>query len=249
LETIDVFQDLRLLVVMSAFLQTVSRTVAEQTYDTLKGDVLAGAFAPGSALLTRELLIRYSCGISPLREAIARLFGEGLLIASWHRGVRVPIPTISDLNDIYRVRTLLECEALKLAMEHGDDQWEAQIVAAFHRLERAPLPQPGAARGATVIEWERRHRAFHEALIVAADAPRLKRIIEQLVDQTERYRAMRLTNVDNVQLARDVSAEHRALADAVVARDGVSLELLAAHLERTRAYVASVVSEQALRRP
>lgn len=130
---------------MTALLQTVSRTVAEQTYDRLKGDVLAGVFAPGSALLTRELLLRYGCGISPLREAIARLVGEDLVIASGHRGVRVPLPTIGDLNDIYRVRTLLECEALKLAMERGDDRWEAQIVAAFHRLERAPLPQSGVA--------------------------------------------------------------------------------------------------------
>src|SRR5262245_23403208 len=149
---------------MSPNLQAASRTVAEQTYDTLKGDLLSGAFAPGSALLTRELLARYGCGISPLREAIARLVGEGLLAASGHRGVRVPLPTVGDLNEIYRIRTLLECDALKLAMEHGDDQWEAEIVAACHRLERAPLPAPGSARGPAVIAWEERHRAFHEAL-------------------------------------------------------------------------------------
>src|SRR5262245_53666113 len=134
---------------MATTIQAASRTVAERTYDTLKGDLLAGAFAPGSALLTRELLARYGCGISPLREAIARLVGEGLLVASGHRGVRVPLPSISDLNELYRIRTLLECEALKLAMQRGDDQWEAQIVGACYRLERTPLPKPGAAKGAT----------------------------------------------------------------------------------------------------
>jgi len=226
---------------MTGSFQSASRTVAEQTYDTLKGDLLSGVFAPGSALLTRELLARYGCGISPLREAIARLVGEGMLTASGHRGVRVPLPSVSDLDELYRIRTLLECDALKLAMERGDDQWEGQIVAACHRLERAALPEPAAERSATVIEWEKRHRAFHEALIVAADAPRLLRIIEQLVDQTERYRAIRLTKVDNMQLARDVSAEHRALADAVIARDGQALTLLADHLDRARIFVASVL--------
>jgi GntR family carbon starvation induced transcriptional regulator len=226
---------------MASNFQAASRTVAEQTHDTLKGDLLSGAFAPGSALLTRELLARYGCGISPLREAIARLVGEGLLVASGHRGVRVPLPTVGDLNEIYRIRTLLECDALKLAMAHGDDQWEAEIVAACHRLERAPLPAPGSARGPTVIAWEQRHRAFHEALIAAAGAPRLLRIIAQLNDQTERYRAIRLTKVDRSQLARDVAAEHRALADAVVARDGQALALLADHLDRTRAFVAQVL--------
>ena len=226
---------------MTGNLQAANRTVAEQTHDTLKGDLLAGVFAPGSALLTRELLARYGCGISPLREAISRLVGEGMLIASGHRGVRVPLPSVSDLDELYRIRTLLECDALKLAMERGDDQWEAQIVAACYRLERAALPQAGAARGETVVEWEKRHRAFHATLIEAAAAPRLLRMIGQLVDQTERYRAIRLTKVPNRKLARDVSAEHRALADAVVARDAGALGLLAEHLDRTRAFVALVL--------
>jgi DNA-binding GntR family transcriptional regulator len=66
-------------------------------------------------------------------------------------------------------------------------------------------------------------------------------MIGQLVDQTERYRAIRLTKVDNTKLARDVSAEHRALADAVIARDARALDLLAKHLDRTRAFVALVL--------
>jgi GntR family carbon starvation induced transcriptional regulator len=218
----------------------ISRTLAAQVYDTLKGDLLAGSFAPGAALLTRELLARYGCGISPLREAIARLVGEDLLLATGHRGVRVPLPSVADLNETYRIRTLLECEALTLAIARGDDVWESEIVAACYRLERAPLPG-GAERGSTVIEWETRHRAFHTALIVAADAPRLIRMIDQLVDQTERYRAIRLVRADTTRLVRDVAAEHRALADATIARDASAADLLAQHLERTRAFVAEVL--------
>jgi GntR family carbon starvation induced transcriptional regulator len=220
---------------------TVSRTLAEQVYDTLKGDLLAGAFAPGAALLTRELLARYGCGISPLREAIARLVGENLLVASGHRGVRVPLPSLADLNETYRIRTLLECEALRLAIARGDDLWESEIVAACYRLERAPLPR-GAKRGPAVIEWETRHRAFHTALIAAANAPRLIRMIDQLVDQTERYRAIRLTRAGTARLTRDVAAEHRALADATIARAVSAVDLLAQHLERTRAFVAGLLT-------
>jgi len=226
---------------MAATIQSPSRTLAEQTYETLKGDLLSGVFAPGSALLTRELLARYECGISPLREAIARLVGENLLLASGHRGVRVPLPSVTDLNELYRIRTLLECEALTLAIEHGDDTWEAQIVAACYRLERAPLPKARGERGSTVIEWETRHRAFHSALIAAAGAPRLLKMIDQLVDQTERYRAIRLVRADTARLVRDVAAEHRALADATAARQASAVNLLSQHLERTRAFVASLL--------
>jgi GntR family carbon starvation induced transcriptional regulator len=229
---------------MAATLQ-ISRTLAEQTYAALKGDLLAGVFAPGSALLTRKLLARYGCGISPLREATARLVGENLLVASGHRGVRVPLPSVSDLNETYRIRTLLECEALRRAIEHGDDVWESQIVAACYRLARAPLPSSATERGSTVIEWETRHRAFHTALIAAADAPRLIRMIDQLVDQTERYRAIRLVQADAARVLRDVVAEHRALADATIARDASAAGLLAEHLERTRAFVAGVLQDKA----
>ena len=157
--------------------------------------------------------------------------------------MRVPLPSVGDLDELYRIRTLLECDALKLAMEHGDDQWEAQIVA---RLPSAGARAAAAARGAgdaarRVIEWEARHRAFHAALIAAAPAPRLLRMVEQMVDQTERYRAHPARARSTEQLVRDVSAEHRALADAVVARDARALELLAEHLERTRAFVALVL--------
>src|SRR6185295_13404368 len=226
---------------MVATIPAIGRTLAEQTYEALKGDLLSGAFAPGSALLTRELLARYECGISPLREAIARLVGESLLVATGHRGVRVPLPSVADLNELYRIRTLLECEALKLAIEHGDDTWESQIVAACYRLERAPLPKARGERGATVIEWETRHRTFHNALIAAAGAPRLLKMIDQLVDQTERYRAIRLVRADTARLTRDVAAEHRALGDATIARDQAAVTLLGAHLERTRKFVAGVL--------
>jgi GntR family carbon starvation induced transcriptional regulator len=218
-----------------------TRTLAEQTYETLKGDLLAGEFAPGAALLTRELLARYGCGISPLREAVARLVGEGMLVATGHRGVRIPIPSAGDLDELYRIRTLLECEALRLAIAHGDDHWESQIIAACYRLERAPLPKPRGERGPAVIAWETRHRDFHTALIAAAPAPRLLRMIDQLVDQTERYRAIRLVQADTVRLTRDVSAEHRALADATAARDPNAAALLAEHLERTRTFVAGAL--------
>jgi len=67
-------------------------------------------------------------------------------------------------------------------------------------------------------------------------------MIDQLVDQTERYRAIRLTRVDAARLKRDVAAEHRALADATIARDAAAVDLLAQHLERTRAFVAGLLS-------
>ncbi len=219
-----------------------AKTLSEQVYERIKADLLIGALAPGAALLTRELLARYGCGISPLREALARLIGEGLLSSSRHRGVRVPLPSGADLDDVYRLRILLESEALRLAMQHGDDAWEAAALAACHRLERAPLPGAGPEqdRAARAVEWEARHRAFHAALVAAAPAPRLLRLVEQMVEQTERYRALRLLQSPTDLLLRDIAAEHRALLDATLQRTLQATELLRDHLTRTWTFVADL---------
>ncbi len=245
---VDLAEDMRLMSNMNNF-QTppdapgfktadrpASKTVAETTYAAMKEDILSGALLPGKSLLTRELIDRYSCGISPIREALARLVAEGFLEAASHRGVRIPMPNIEDLNDIYRIRIALEREALVLAMEHGDDHWEGQILSAAHRLANAPLPDR-PEDSAALRDWEKRHRAFHTSLIAAAPAPRLKRLIEQMVDQTERYRALRLAHFVPSDI-EDFVAEHNSLRDAVIARDSAAPDLMAAHFESSRRFVA-----------
>lgn len=220
-----------------------AQTVAEATYAALKEDILSGTVLPGNSLLTRELIERYGCGISPIREALAKLVAEGLLEAASHRGVRVPLPSVEDLNDIYRIRIALEREALVLAMEHGDDHWEGQILSAAHRLSTAPLPDSPASRAA-LRDWEARHRAFHTSLIAAAPAPRLKRMIAQMVDQTERYRALRLAHFSPTDIDRFIH-EHVILRDAVIARDPGAPDLLAEHFEGSRRFVEAFLASPA----
>ncbi len=139
-----------------------------------------------------------------MREALAKLVGEDLLKPATIAACAVPMPSITDVEDVYRIRIALEREALTLAMQHGDDAWEGSILAAAHRLEKAPLPDAVQDKAMAVEGWEARHRAFHTSLISAAPAPRLLRLIDQMVDHTERYRALRLAHVDRVKLRGDM---------------------------------------------
>ncbi|WP_170317803.1 GntR family transcriptional regulator [Paroceanicella profunda] len=219
-------------------------TRAEQIYLALKRDLLGGRYRAGQALLTRELLARHDCGISPLREALARLVGEGMIVAEGHRGVRVPEPSVAELTDLYRMRLLLECEALRLSMAAGTPEWEARVRAAEAGLAAAAIPPPGetpAGRGDAVIAWERRHREFHTALIGNAPAPLLLQTIDSLVDRTERYRALRLVGGDVQAILAGSAAEHRALVIAVLGRDPGAVEMLRTHLDRTRAAVEDIL--------
>lgn len=226
--------------ILSSALQ--GQTVAENVYRSIKADLLSGELPSGSALLTRDLLARYDCGISPLREALARLVGEQFLEATSHRGVRVPQPSVSDVEDVYRIRIALEREALALALKHGDDDWEGEIIATCHRMEKATRPYPILDQPNAIVEWEVRHRAFHHSLIKAAPSPRLLRLIDQMVDQTERYRALRLVGIDRAKMGNEIVVEHRKLMELVIARDPLSLDALSAHLDRTRAAVITILT-------
>ena len=123
---------------------------------------------------------------------------------------------------------------LSLAIAQGDADWEAEIVAAFHRLSRTPLPS-GAHSDEKARLWEQRHRAFHAALVAGCASPWLMRLHDQLVDQTERYRLIRLQNLSKRKpLARDIHSEHEALMNALLDRnEKVATRLIRGHLQAT----------------
>lgn len=210
------------------------RTLASQAHNLLRGDILTGQLRPGERLRTKGLQERYGLGLSPLRESLQRLSAEGLVVMDEQRGFSVAPVSLSELKDLTLARASLESVMLPLALAQGDAEWEALIVAAFHRLSRTALPT-GPDAQETARQWELRHRAFHAALLAGCGSPWLMRLHEQLVDQTERYRMIRLQRLSQRKpAARDIHAEHQALMEAVLARDPQkAVSLMQEHLQAT----------------
>jgi GntR family transcriptional regulator, carbon starvation induced regulator len=212
------------------------RTVAEAVYERLRADLMAGRYGSGEALRLEPLMVRYGCGISPLREALNRLSAERLVVAFGQRGFQAAPMSLAEMWDVVRLRQKLEGEALAAAIEAGDARWESEILAAFHRLAKAP--PPGRDR-ADPDSWERGHRDFHCALIAACPSAWLLHFVGILYGHTERYRRIRFERTMKKTLERDNEAEHRELMDAVLARDKRrAVRLLSDHLEKTGAFIA-----------
>ncbi|AYZ67961.1 FCD domain-containing protein [Burkholderia multivorans] len=217
-------------------------TLSEQAYDYLQSDLLAGVFSPGEKLRPQALQERYGVGISPIREALMQLSCDGLVANEGQRGFRVAGVSKEDLFDILETRKKIEKDLLADAIKRGDEEWGAQITAAFYKLVHTPLPAdhdiPAANR------WELAHRRFHAALLSAARSEWLHRIDEQLVRHSERYRRMRITGpLPKEILARDIVTEHQALMEAVLARDTKRAQaLLLAHIDETAQVVAQFLS-------
>jgi len=158
------------------------------------------------------------------------------VVAEGQRGFQAAPVSLAEMWEIVRLRQTLEGAALGAAMTAGDARWESEIVAAFHRLAKAP--PPGRDR-ADPDAWERSHRDFHGALIAACTSSWLLHFIGILYGHTERYRRIRFERTVPQKLVRDVEAEHRALMEAVLARDKRrALRLLGDHLEKTGRFIA-----------
>ena len=216
-----------------------SSTLTDQAFTRLRADVLAGTFPPGAKLKMDDLQAAYGFSSSPLREALSRLSQEGLIRSDERRGFRVPPLTLEDLADITRMRLMLEVSALGEAIEHGDDRWEAAIVAAYYRLEKV---EARFGEGSTLLneEWRALHRDFHVALLAACPSRRHLNWCFSLFDLAERYRQFSATHR---MTPRRRSDEHRKLMEATLQRDRVeACELLMRHIESTKRNV-----EEALR--
>jgi DNA-binding GntR family transcriptional regulator len=142
------------------------RTLVEATYLRLRRDIIEGRLAPETKLRVEHLKDDYQIGAGTLREALSLLLSDALVTSEGQRGFYVSPISLDDLRDITQQRILLECEALRQSIADGGDDWEAELVAAYHRLAQMEKAQ-GGAKKKNAAEWELRNRQFHEALIGA----------------------------------------------------------------------------------
>jgi len=193
-----------------------SATATEAAVQLLRRDIVSGTLTPDSKLKIRELKERYGIGASPMREALAQLSAQGLVQQSSQKGFRVPPLSAAELLDITHSRQLIEIEALRLAITHGDAAWEDEIVASYHLLEhyfRRMIPAPTSPSD----EFEIRHARFHRALIAACPLHLVRAFCETLYEKAARYRLK--LRIDYGFSNDCVIAEHRALMEAVLSRD------------------------------
>ena len=215
-----------------------SRTLTEAVYAQLRSDILWGRLSAGVPLRSDDLRAKYNVGISPLREALNRLIGDGLVVASGQRGFRVPPLTIEDVDDISSARIVIECAALARSIDRGSVAWETNVFTSLRRLKEITPQKLG--RGAQV--WAARHKEFHFALLSMCGSPSLLKVAGMLFDQAERYRNLDIANA--MAAGRNRLPEHDDIAHAAISRDKkTATRLLAEHYRKTSRFIVEHLQE------
>jgi DNA-binding GntR family transcriptional regulator len=215
----------------------VSRvTLAGQVEEAIRSDIIGGILEPGRRLRAAELTSRYGVSATPLREALQRLAAQKLVELGPRLGATVAPISITELEDIYFLRELLESLALERSIRLAGDAWAANVRRAFSAFESIGGTGPAATRE-DAIEWAALHRAFHEALFQACDSAWLLRFVATLSDHSERYRMLSMRRG-----LRHSLQEHREIYDAALARDAAAAtDALRRHLSGTVALLENAI--------
>lgn len=156
--------------------------------EKLQAEILSGNLAPNEKLQIDSLKERYGLSGSPVREALSRLAANGLVQIEEQCGFSVAPLSVAELHDIYNLRAQIDSLALKMAIENGDDRWEAEILASWHCFSK--YIDPRINKNVETTKWDELQKCFLLSLVKGCNSPWLLKIHAMLYDQAARYRVV-----------------------------------------------------------
>jgi len=210
-------------------------SLTSQTYQCIHDMIIRGDLSPGQKLKIETLRNNLGAGASPIREALSLLTSDHLVERIEQRGFRVALVSGDAFRELLKTRCWIEERALRESIEHGDAQWEENIVLANHRLNRTPRSTDNHSYVANT-EWEPQHKQFHMALLSACGSSILLRFCDQLYDQNIRYRNLSGTVAYS---KRNTNDEHKHIVKLVLDRNAdAAVEALIDHYTTTGQFLS-----------
>jgi len=184
-------------------------TSAEKVILALRTAITTGELSAGTQIRQEEIATQYKVSRMPVREAFRQLEAEGLLAVYPGRGAFVTRLTADEIREIYDIRILLECDAIRRAVPALTPTILQEAETLFTKLEQA---QDGQTFGPL-------DEAFHATLYAPAQRPRLLDLINTQRNQVTQflYAAAPLTAYRDGAMA-----DHRQILDACHAGDVVA---------------------------
>lgn len=184
-------------------------SLSDKAYKVIRKEIITCELRPGQQIAQPQLSEKHGIGTMPIREALQRLAQEGFVEAIPRLGYTVTPITFSAVRDLYELRSIIECAAVRLAAVRGS---EAQLQKI---AESADFTYAFRNRD-SYTEFLAQNAAFHRSIAAATGNQRIVDILFQLLDELTRIFHLGLDLKDSAEEMRD---EHTALAQALLARD------------------------------
>lgn len=191
---------------------------ADVAYAQIRQQILDGSLEAGSALAQYELAASMGISITPLREAIRRLSGEGLVLLEGHRNARVAVMDFAEARQLFETRQALEPAAVALAAERRTEEDIARMNAALKNL--LPVNRQWGEAGLAA------HREVHQALYGGSHNAVMIRMLNDLWDKSDRYRRAGLDLPSGAEPRTRDFEEHHRLVELVTYREADAAQAL-----------------------
>jgi DNA-binding GntR family transcriptional regulator len=215
-----------------------ARSLTEEAYRLLKDEILECRLAPGERLTEAAVSARLGIGKTPTREALRNLVRDGLMQVVPRHGYRVSLITLSDVQELFGLRLVVEPASVALAAPHLSatelDDLETLADVGYIPDDRASMRQ-----------FMQANTTFHQTIAQASQNRRLADLVLQLLIESQRlinFGVLRHPQCDQTR------QEHHQLCQALRDRDAETARQLAEqHLRATEMMVTdSLISNTTL---
>ncbi|EHR72186.1 transcriptional regulator [Burkholderiales bacterium JOSHI_001] len=212
-------------------------TLAEQAYADVKRMIFDFALMPGDHFSETELALQVRVSRTPLRAALQRLLREGFLRLLPKQGWQVTPLDFDVMDELYDLRTLLECEAAR----HLADCEERPALKVLAEVWLAPTAEREIDASAVGALDER----FHALLVQGSGNREMVRVHQEITERIRIIRRLDFTKPARVEATYD---EHARILRAIMRRRADEAKrLLCAHIEQSKLEVRHITLDMLYR--
>lgn len=182
--------------------------VSDQVYEILKNWIVDGDLRPGEDLKDAELSVRLGVSRTPVREAMKRLEGEGLIVASAGRWTRVAEIRVEDIENLFPIIKCLDLLALESSFPIMNPDGVAVMEVEYRKQQEA------LAKG-DVDAVAAAGRALHDAYVSRSKNPELIELNQKMKAKARRLRVFfyKSSHIEPKSAFEEHEALIRAIAD------------------------------------
>ena len=184
------------------------RITAQQVYEYVREKIVSKVLFPRNRIVEEELAEALHTSRTTVRNGIATLNYTGLVDVIPNYGTFVTKPTLSDMEQVYAVRTVLETEAIRLAVPRITEQ-------ALMRMEKNLEAQRELTSNYSMAKYVDLNSAFHQEIVQAAGNIYMEKYLRELYNKAAVFLTFYDTSVSNINSL----SSHEQMFQALKNRD------------------------------
>lgn len=208
------------------------KTMQEVIFDTLKQRITSREYEPGRRLIANDLAEEFQISRMPVREALTRLASTGLVELIPYKGAIVNELTADDYVEIFKIRSVLEGLAARLACANLREEDLEKMRAANEEIRNMIHTDD--------VDFQKVNRIFHSVIWDRTRSERLQTLLSNLYSEAAQYRHLVMIRPGRM---KDVYEEHQNFLSALERRDALAAEQhVREHYERTLQWLIELLN-------